>query len=102
MTKHMSEPMPFAENYITISWDPLTTRFSLRWTSNDMPQRNASLPWRRHLFSPQLQSKVHSSRSRHTESTNQRRIQRSERLRGNSRLPQFRADRLPNQVRMVR
>jgi hypothetical protein len=30
MTKHMSEPMPFAENYITKSWDPLTTRFSLR------------------------------------------------------------------------
>ena len=50
MTKHMSEPMPFAENYITKSWDPLTTRFSLRWTSNDMPQRNASLPWRRHYL----------------------------------------------------
>ena len=31
-------------------WDPLTTRFSLRWTSNDMPQRNASLPWRRHYL----------------------------------------------------
>ena len=62
MTKHMSEPMPFAENYITKSWDPLTTRFSLRWTSNDMPQRNASLPWRRHLVQ---EVHLHGLRCRH-------------------------------------